>query len=53
MQKSVSNSIASAQNNPYLRSQTYFLKSMQVANNTRRMNRYQDAHSDFLAQPKR
>ena len=51
--KAVCNSIASAQGDPYMRSQTYFMKNAQIAENTKRMNRYQDAHSNFLAQPKR
>ena len=53
MAKSTSNSVAHAQGNPYMRSQTYFLKNAALAANTRRMNRYQDAHSNYLSQPKR
>ena len=49
----VSNSIASAQANPYMRSQTYFMKNANIADSTKRMNRYQEAHSAYLSQPKR
>ena len=51
--KSVSNSVANAQNDPYMRSQTYFMKNAALAENTRKMNNYQDAHSSYLSQPKR
>ena len=53
MAKTTSNSVAHAQGNPYMRSQTYFMKNASLAENTKKMNRYQDAHSNYMSMPKR
>ena len=53
MAKTTSSSIAAVQNDPYMRSQTYFMKNAQLAENTKRMKTYQEAHCDYLCQPKR
>ena len=53
MAKTESQSIKAAQTNPYMASQTYFMKNAKIAENTRQMNQYQNAHSNYLSAPKR
>ena len=53
MAKTTSNSIQRVQGDPYMRSQTFFMKNAQLAENTKRMKNYQEAHSNYLSQPKR
>ena len=53
MAKVMSSSVNSSQGNPYMRSQTYFMKNAAIKEKTRQMHRYQEDRSRLLSTPKK